>query len=90
MVLPVATEPYNRLAQLYADADEPLLARKYFAIALDIDPTNAVALKGMAFLNLAAGDREGALAERDLLAKSCGKTCPETAQVEKALGTVTQ
>lgn len=83
---PVATEPYNRLAQLYASAGEESLARKYFAIALNIDPTNAEALKGMALLNLASGDRAGAEAARDLLLKACGKACPETAQVEKALG----
>jgi Flp pilus assembly protein TadD len=85
ITLPTVPGPYDRLAQLYADAGESALARKYFAIALDIEPTNAIALKGMALLNLAAGDRDGAVAERDLLRQACGTSCPETAQVEKAL-----
>ncbi len=85
ITLPSIPGPYNRLAQLYADTGEQALARKYFAIALDIDPTNAVALKGVALLNLASGNRDGALAARDVLRQACGSACPETAQVEKAL-----
>lgn len=83
---PADPEPYNRLAELYRGAGVTQLARKYFGIALNIDPTNATALKGIALLDLAAGDRAGAEAQRDLLVRSCGAACPETAQVQQALG----
>jgi len=36
-------------------------------------------------LDLAAGNRAGAEAQRDMLLRACGATCPETAQVERAL-----
>ncbi len=76
---------YNRLAQYYVGAHQPDMAEKYFGIALDVDPANASALKGLALLDLAAGDLVGARKQRDLLVRACGAACPETAQVEKAL-----
>jgi len=42
-------------------------------------------LGSLALLDLSVGDRAGAEAQRDLLMRACGATCPETAQVEKAL-----
>lgn len=82
---PTNAGAYNRLAQFYANGNQPDMAEKYFGIALDVDPANPLALKGLALLDLAAGDLAGARAQRDLLVRSCGQACPETAQVEKAL-----
>ena len=81
------TDPagYDRLAQFYATTNQPDMAEKYFGIALDVDPANPPALKGLALLDLAAGDVAGAKKQRDLLVRACGVACPETAQVEKAL-----
>jgi hypothetical protein len=44
-------------------------------------------LEGLALLDLAAGNRAGAVAQHEVLLRACGATCPETAQVEKALNT---
>ncbi len=43
------------------------------------------ALQGLAMLQLAAGNRAGAQAQHEILLRACGATCPETAEVEKAL-----
>jgi tetratricopeptide (TPR) repeat protein len=82
---PAAPEPYNGLAQFYADRDQPDMAQKYYALALGVDPANAEALKGMALIDLAAGNLNQARERRELLARACGVTCPETAQVDQAL-----
>jgi Flp pilus assembly protein TadD len=80
--------PYQRLAQFFAENRETLLAQQYYDLALDVQPVYAPALAGLAILDLAAGDRAGAEAEHDVLLHACGKNCPETAQVEKAMGGV--
>ncbi|HEX3483995.1 MAG TPA: hypothetical protein VHT51_02980 [Micropepsaceae bacterium] len=77
--------PYERLAEFYVHVDQPELALRYFSLALDAQPAYAPALKGLALLDIAAGDRAGAQAQHELLMHSCGTSCPETAQVEKAL-----
>jgi tetratricopeptide (TPR) repeat protein len=76
---------YHRLGQLYAKNGQRELAQQYFALALNVEPAFAPALEGIALLDLAAGNRAGAEAQRDILLRACGATCPETAQVERAL-----
>ena len=79
--------PYQRLAELYVRQSQVELARQYFSLALDVQPAYAPALQGLALLDLATGDRAGALQQHEVLLRACGATCPETAQVEKALNT---
>lgn len=81
--------PYLKLAELFMGQSQLELARQYFALALDVQPAYAPALQGLALLDLATGDRAGALAQHEVLLRACGATCPETAQVEKALNTST-
>jgi Flp pilus assembly protein TadD len=77
--------PYERLAEFYVHSGQPELAHQFFALALDVQPVYPPALRGLALLDLAAGNRASAQAQHDVLLHSCGATCPETAQVEKAL-----
>lgn len=77
--------PYERLAEFYVHSNLPELAQRYFGLALDAAPAYAPALRGLALLDIAAGNRAGAQAQHDILLHSCGVNCPETAQVEKAL-----
>jgi Flp pilus assembly protein TadD len=77
--------PYLRLGEFYAKAGQNELAQRYFTIALDVQPAYPPALRGLALLDLARGDRAGAQAQHDILLHACGATCPETTQVEKAL-----
>jgi tetratricopeptide (TPR) repeat protein len=77
--------PYERLAEFYVHSNLPELAQRYFGLALDAAPAYAPALRGLALLDIAAGNRAGAQAQHDILLHSCGANCPETAQVEKAL-----
>ncbi len=77
--------PYERLAEFYVQGGQSELAQRFFALALDVQPAYAPALRGIALLDLATGDRAGAQAQHEMLLHACGATCPETAQVEKAL-----
>ena len=77
--------PYERLAEFYVHTGQAELAHQFFALALDVQPAYPPALQGLALLNLAAGDRAGAQRQHEILMRACGATCPETAQVEKAL-----
>src|SRR4029450_7809004 len=82
---PLDPVPYHRLGQLYAQNGQRELAQQYFGLALNVEPAYAPALEGLALLDLAAGNRAGAEAQRDILLRACGATSPETAQVERAL-----
>jgi tetratricopeptide (TPR) repeat protein len=77
--------PYEKLAEYFVHSDQPELAQRYFNLALDVQPAYAPALQGLALLDLAAGNRAGAQQQHEILVRSCGANCPETAQVEKAL-----
>lgn len=79
--------PYQHLAELYVRQGRLELARQFFSLALDAQPAYAPALQGLALLDLATGDRAGAVAQHEILLRACGANCPETAQVEKALNT---
>ena len=83
---PLEPAPYVAIAEFYAGSDQPVLAEKYFLIALDLEPVQPRALMGLALLALAAGDRAGAEARHDLLMRACA-SCPETTQLAHALGT---
>ena len=77
--------PYERLAEFYVQGGQSELAHRFFALALDVQPAYPPALRGLALLDLAAGDRVSAQAQHEILLHACGASCPETAQVEKAL-----
>lgn len=81
--------PYEQLAEFYVHNSQPELAQQFFALALDAQPAYPPALRGLALLDLAAGNRAGAQAQHEILLHACGTSCPETAQVEKALNTGT-
>ena len=76
--------PYLQIATFYANGKQAELAQRYYSLALEVQPTYAPALQGLAMLDLAAGNRQGAMAEREVLMHACAN-CPETAAVEKAL-----
>ena len=82
--------PYEKLAEYFVGNKQPELAQRYFSLALDVQPAYAPALQGLALLDLAAGNREGARAQHEILVRSCGANCPETAQVEKALNSASK
>ena len=82
---PLDPIPYHRLGQLYAQNGRRELAQQYFGLALNVEPAYAPALEGLALLDLAAGNRAGAEAQHNILLRACGASCPETAQVERAL-----
>lgn len=82
--------PYEKLAEYFVHSDQPELAQRYFLLALDVQPAYAPALQGLALLNLATGNRAGAQVQHEILMRSCGANCPETAQVEKALNSVSK
>lgn len=77
--------PYEKLAEYFVHNDQLELAQRYFNLALDVQPAYAPALQGLALLDLATGNRAGAQQQHEILVRSCGANCPETAQVEKAL-----
>jgi tetratricopeptide (TPR) repeat protein len=77
--------PYEKLAEFFVHNNQPELAQQYFNLALDVQPAYAPALQGLALLDLAAGNRAAAQQQHEILVRSCGANCPETAQVEKAL-----
>jgi tetratricopeptide (TPR) repeat protein len=77
--------PYERLAEFYVHDNQSELAQRFFGLALDAQPAYAPALQGLALLDIAAGNRAGAQVQHEILMHSCGASCPETAQVEKAL-----
>jgi Flp pilus assembly protein TadD len=77
--------PYERLASFYAGNGQRELATQFFSTALDVQPAYAPAIRGLALLALASGNRAGAQAQHELLVRACGAGCPETQQVEKAL-----
>lgn len=82
---PKRAQTYVSLADLYARHNDPYFARKYYAEALDIDPTLARALLGAGRIDLQLGDTPAAKDKLARLEKSCGKDCAETASLRKAI-----
>jgi cytochrome c-type biogenesis protein CcmH/NrfG len=82
---PARPEPYLGIAEFYAAGNQAMLAGKYFGIALEVDPANPPALKGLAMLALAEGDIAAAEAHHAILMEACAPACPEAAEVQRAL-----
>ncbi len=61
----------SALADYYVKTGKPAVARKYFRIALTIDPVDVEALGGLGALDLADGKRDEAEARLDLLKRVC-------------------
>lgn len=81
---PANADAFAELAAVHKTAGNPKLARKYYVIALEIDPVLPAALGGLARLNVDAGDRDAA----EILLRKLRATCPacaETRDLERAL-----
>jgi Flp pilus assembly protein TadD len=82
---PVEPAPYAALGSFYADRKDSEQARKYWGLALEVEPGHVPALTGLALLDLSEGNRDAALQRHTRLKSACAAGCPEIAQVEKAL-----
>ncbi len=82
---PKTTEPYLRLAAFYAGDQQWVLARKYYAIALELEPANPPALAGLAFAALARGDVAAAQYSYDILMETCAPGCAEANDIGNAI-----
>jgi len=60
---PADTLPYDQLAGLYARTGRPNLARKYYDLALQIDPQDVAARQGVTQLDQASEDKNRTSAE---------------------------
>lgn len=81
---PANADAFTELAAVHKTAGNPKLARKYYVIALEIDPVLPAALGGLARLNVEAGDRDAA----ETLLRKLRATCPacaETRDLERSL-----
>ncbi|GMV61426.1 MAG: hypothetical protein AMXMBFR74_05950 [Parvibaculum sp.] len=74
---PANANAYAELAAVQNAAGNPRLARKYYVIALEIDPVLPAALGGLARLNVDAGDRDAA----EILLQKLRATCPVCAEI---------
>ncbi len=82
---PATIEPYLGIAEFYSNSVQQDLAEKYFDIALELDPANPIAHKGLALIALSQGDVEGAEARHEILNEACAAACPEAAEVRDAI-----
>ena len=82
---PARAASYVALGDLYARQHAPHFARKYYAEALDLDPSLAPALLGAARTDLALGDRAAAKKKLARLMVSCAAECREVADLRAAL-----
>lgn len=81
---PANARAYTELAAVQNAGGNRKLARKYYLIALAIDPVFPAALAGLARLNIMAGDEDAAKLLLDKLRLSC-PACTETREIERAL-----
>jgi Tfp pilus assembly protein PilF len=81
---PANARAYTELAAVQNAAGNRKLARKYYVIALAIDPVFPAALAGLARLNIMAGDEDAAKLLLGKLRLSC-PACTETREIERAL-----
>lgn len=84
---PANADAFAELAAVHKAAGNPKLARKYYVIALEIDPVLPAALGGLARLNVEAGDRDAAAVLLRKLHASC-PSCAETREVERTLADI--
>lgn len=71
----------SALADHYIKMGKPAVARKYFRIALTVDPVDVTALGGLGVLDLADGKRDAAQARLNLLKRVC-PDCRQTRDLE--------
>lgn len=81
---PANARAYAHLGGAHQSADDPRLARKYYGIALAIDPTDPDALSRLAQLEFAEGDRAAANEKLRILRFHCA-TCPQTEELARTL-----
>lgn len=82
---PANAAAFTGLGAAHEARDQNNLARKYYVIALSIDPSYAPALSRLAHLDLGAGDRAAAEEGLRKLRAFCA-ACGETQELARALG----
>lgn len=81
---PANARAYAQLGVVHQTKGDPRLARKYYGIALEIDPADLDALSRIAQLDLAEGNREAAAERLRILRFHC-ETCQQTQELARAL-----
>lgn len=76
---------YSYLGQSYQVIGELDLARKYFDLALSIDPDDRLALSESARLDMAERRFDEATARLARLERVCGDPCPEVERLERSI-----
>jgi Tfp pilus assembly protein PilF len=82
---PANAAAFTGLGTVHEARDQKNLARKYYLIALSIDPSHAPALSRLAHLELDAGNRTAAEEGLRKLRAFCA-ACGETQELARALG----
>jgi len=82
---PGSASAFTGLGAAHQARDEMKFARKYYLIALSIDPSDPRALSRLAHLDLETGDRASAEAGLRKLRVFC-PACAETQELARALG----
>lgn len=81
---PANAHALSLLARLYQSQGKTPLARKYYAIALDVDPSAPDALLGAGEIDIAEGKPDDAGAKLRVLKSTC-PACRQTEALERAL-----
>ena len=82
---PASVGAFTGLGEVHEARNEPKFARKYYRIALSIDPSDPRALSRLAHLDLETGNRDAAEAGLRKLRVFCA-ACVETQDLARALG----
>lgn len=82
---PANAAAFTGLGAVHEAREQPKLARKYYGIALSMEPSDPAALARLAGLDLASGDRTAALEGLRKLRAHC-PACTETQDLSRALG----
>tara|TARA_R110000868_G_scaffold116608_3_gene310200 strand:+ start:2353 stop:2778 length:426 start_codon:yes stop_codon:yes gene_type:complete len=83
---PANAAALSALADHYIKIGKPTVARKYFRIALTVDPVDVVALGGLGALDFADGKRDAAQTRLDLLKRVC-PDCRQTRKLDNKFST---
>lgn len=81
---PANARAYAQLGSIHQSKGDLRLARKYYGIALEIDPAEPDALSRIAQLDLAEGNRDAAAERLRILRFHC-ETCQQTQDLARAL-----
>ncbi len=81
---PTNARALSLLGHLYRSSKNAALARKYYALALSIDPAEPDALLGEGELSIADGKPDEAKDDLDRLRATC-PACLQTSELERAL-----